>query len=819
MTVTSIEKTVRIIETMDSDNSPTPINSNLVCKPEVHPTPPFLSKEKVRTQASKFSSLLLQTFKMRAANLQTLQRTLTHTFKFTALYLAITSPLAAYEYSLNTLKSHDNITHEASVSRETLTLDFHAMTNSNVKSDRLFHVKQSLSKGHYELMIRRSYNEDTTEKMDEGEYCYLESEDSKRLKFNRPNPLSMCNTETVIPLRIMKEDTYEFLLDTSNETLTVSRVIPVQNDVVKQTCPAIKEPTVTIDVSHVFENGSWIKEAFSGDKHPVINGAVRLAANTNSEGVLLLKSTTPPNQTLDIEPSEVSKETVDNAFSNFHWDNAIVYFVMTDRFYNGNLSNDFNYGRTKDDSDNIGTFHGGDIAGLTEKLNYIAELGVNAIWMTSPLEQIHGWVGGGDNGDFKHYGYHGYYHLDWTNLDANMGTEKELREFVTRAHQLGIKVIWDVVLNHVGYATLADMQEFDFGSLIISAEQAEKSLGAKWTDWTPTPPQSWHSFNDYLNFTDGDAWEKWWGHDWIRTDIGNYPSPGYDALTMSLNFLPDVITESNTPAPLPHFFKNKPNHQADDVQRSPSENIIMWLSEWVREYGIDGFRVDTAKHVEKETFQQLKTTANTARQNWLQVNGIEDGKEGQQFWMTGEAWGHGAYKSDYFDAGFDSMINFEFQNDVAPLAIECLANIDSDYQRYAETINKDSDFNVLSYLSSHDTKLFFGTEAKSISEQKRAANALMLSPGAVQIYYGDETARPFGATGSDPLQGTRSPMNWGDNPDLLKHWQTLGNFRNHHPALSKGIHQRLSTEPYYAFSRTTSEDKVMVVYIGNQTNE
>ncbi|MCV5803195.1 alpha-amylase family glycosyl hydrolase, partial [Escherichia coli] len=85
----------------------------------------------------------------------------------------------------------------------------------------------------------------------------------------------------------------------------------------------------------------------------------------------------------------------------------------------------------------------------------------------SPLEQIHGWVGGGDKGDFKHYGYHGYYHQDWTKLDANMGTEDELRTFVDTAHKKGIRVIWDVVMNHTGYATLADMQEFGFGQLYL----------------------------------------------------------------------------------------------------------------------------------------------------------------------------------------------------------------------------------------------------------------------------------------------------------------------------------------------------------------
>lgn len=126
----------------------------------------------------------------------------------------------------------------------------------------------------------------------------------------------------------------------------------------------------------------------------VVAGKIKLQANPNSGGLILLE--------------EVKPATADT----FSWDNATVYFVMTDRFYNGNPDNDHSYGRRDDGEQEIGTFHGGDLAGLTQKLDYLSELGVNAVWITSPLEQIHGWVGGGSNGDFPHYAYHGYYHQD-----------------------------------------------------------------------------------------------------------------------------------------------------------------------------------------------------------------------------------------------------------------------------------------------------------------------------------------------------------------------------------------------------------------------
>jgi alpha-amylase len=118
---------------------------------------------------------------------------------------------------------------------------------------------------------------------------------------------------------------------------------------------------------------------------------------------------------------------------------------------------------------------------------------------------------------------------------------------------------------------------------------------------------------------------------------------------------------------------------------------------------------------------------------------------------------------------------------------------------------------MLSYLSSHDTRLF--REGGS-----RSAELLMLAPGTVQIFYGDESARPFGATGSDPLQGTRSDMNWqevtGAQAPFVAHWQTLGQFRARHPAIGAGKQTTLTLSQGYGFVREHAGDKVMVVWAG-----
>jgi alpha-amylase len=624
-------------------------------------------------------------------------------------------------------------------------------------------------------------------------------------KLNQTLSLQPCGDNPPVSWRLFRAGEYQVRIDTRSGTPTLQLSLKTAPETatasVAHTCQRWDGKPLTLDVSGTFAEGETLRDFYSGQTAKVNQGKVTLQPAAGSGGLLLLES--------------ASSEKV----APFNWHNATVYFALTDRFENGNPTNDHSYGRRSDGMQEIGTFHGGDLAGLTQKLDYLQQLGVNALWISSPLEQIHGWVGGGTKGDFPHYAYHGYYALDWTRLDANMGSEQDLRTLVEQAHQRGIRILFDVVVNHVGYATLADMQTFQFGSLYLKGAEIEKTLGKNWSDWRPGAGQNWHSFNDYINFSDKAGWDAWWGKNWIRTDIGDYDSPGYDDLTMSLAFLPDIKTEAPGASGLPLFYRHKPDSAAQDIAGATTRDYLTtWLSQWVRDYGIDGFRVDTAKHVEKPTLALLKQRATAALAEWKAAH-PQQALDNAPFWMTGEAWGHGVMKSDYYQNGFDAMINFDFQ-DQASQALGCFSSIDATYQQMADKLQ---DFNVLSYISSHDTRLFFTSDAKgSLPLQQRAADLLLLAPGAVQIYYGDESGRQLGPTGSDPLQGTRSDMNWselqGNKAPLLAHWQRLGQFRARHPAIGAGTQQSQQTAHYYAFSRRLGDDKVMVVWVGDRSD-
>lgn len=503
----------------------------------------------------------------------------------------------------------------------------------------------------------------------------------------------------------------------------------------------------------------------------------------------------------------------------FTWDNASVYFLLTDRFKNGNTSNDHSYGRATDKNgqplsgweSSPGTFHGGDFAGITQtiKEGYFNNLGVNALWISAPYEQIHGYVDSGKG--FAHYSYHGYYVLDYTQTDANFGTAQEFETMVDTAHEHGLRVIIDIVMNHAGYNSVLDMETYNYGTLLDGASDFKYRL------------DNVAEVNSHIDFkTSAADWGRWWGKQWIRSDLPGYTKPGGDDFTMALVGLPDFITESKSKVDIPPILQTKWTQEGRLSQetkeldsylaskgktRTVSNSISYWLSTWVRDYGVDGFRCDTAKHVDLESWNNLKTTCVDALKEWRKNNPDKPGADWKQdFWMTGECWDHnvGWGCDGYFtQGGFDSMINFETQG-AGLLSSGRIADV---YSGYADSINTNSSFNALSYISSHDSTI-------TRSDMIYNGSAFLLLPGGIQIYYGDESNRPLApGIGFDGNGGSghslRSDMNWNSlDKDILAHWQKVGTFRNNHVAVGAGSNTKLTSSNGIAFGRTYDKNGV-----------
>lgn len=464
----------------------------------------------------------------------------------------------------------------------------------------------------------------------------------------------------------------------------------------------------------------------------------------------------------------------------FVWENATVYFLLTDRFNNANPANDGAYGRKKDAAILRG-FMGGDLAGITAKIKegYFRDLGVNAIWITPPVEQIHAAT---DEGTGRSYGFHGYWAKDFTSVDAALGTEEDMRTLVDTAHANGIRVILDVVMNHTGPVTAQD----------------------------PVWPASWVRTGPKCQFKDR------------RTTVD---------CTLVDN-LPDIRTEGNAKVALPPQlvakWKKEGRYEREVKEldeffkrtgypRAPRYYLIKWHADWVRKYGFDGFRGDTVKHTAPEVWKELKKEASLAYEDWKKANPAK--RLGDlPFWMVSEVYNYsiahahkfdlgGGDNVDYLANGFDSMINFSMKTDAAQ-------GYEKLFSGYSKMLHGDmKGYSVLNYISSHDDGSPFDPLRQRPFE---SANKLLLAPGAAQIYYGDETARLLRIEGAVGDATLRSFMNWDELAantergaariaDIRAHWARLGQFRAAHPAVGAGVHQMLSHTPY-TFKRTWSKD-------------
>lgn len=454
----------------------------------------------------------------------------------------------------------------------------------------------------------------------------------------------------------------------------------------------------------------------------------------------------------------------------FVWEGANLYFLLTDRFNNGTTTNDNLLNRNKP-TGKLRGFEGGDIRGIIQKIDegYFTNLGINAIWLTPVVEQIHGSV---DEGTGNSYGFHGYWTKDWTSLDPNYGTREDLKELVDKAHAKGIRIVLDAVINHTGPVTEIDPVYPD--------------------NWVRTSPKC--TYNSYEN---------------------------YITCTLVEN-LPDVKTESNEsveiPQPLIDKWKKEGRYEQEIAElnaffaqtgypRAPRYYIMKWLADYITDFGIDGYRVDTVKHTYENVWADFSKVCFNAFDTYKKQNPSKV-LDNNKFFIVGEVYGYGLHgkqiydfgdkKVNYFENGFGYLINFDFKGDANKSYEELFSN-------YSNTLNSDlKGYSVLNYVSSHDDSWPFDKKREKAIE---AGTKLLLAPGISQVYYGDESARSLEIEGTQGDATLRSFMNWDEintnekTKEVLLHYQKLGQFRKNHPSIGAGIHKQVSSKPY-TFSRT-----------------
>ena len=483
---------------------------------------------------------------------------------------------------------------------------------------------------------------------------------------------------------------------------------------------------------------------------------------------------------LSCQEKTTTKKTLKMETKEFVWEGANIYFLLTDRFNNGDTTNDINFDRTKE-TGKLRGFEGGDIKGITKKIKegYFTKLGINAIWMTPIVEQIHGSV---DEGTGLSYGFHGYWTRDWSKIDPNFGTKEDLKELVAIAHKNGIRILLDAVINHTGPVTDKD---------------------PVWpNDWVRTGPQC--SYDNYENTI---------------------------SCTLVKN-LPDIKTESDESVALPPELITKWKAEGRYEQevkeleeffartghpRAPRFYIMKWLTDYITEFGIDGYRVDTVKHTEDYVWREFRVECDFAFAKYKK-NNAEKVLDNNNFYLVGEVYNYGISdekafnfgnkKVNYFDKAFNSLINFEIKWDAKKMSEKDV------FKKYDTILQNDlKSYGVLNYMTSHDDGQPFDKERKM---PYKTATMLFLTPGTSQVYYGDESARNLIIEGAVGDAALRSFMNWDDinnntkTKNILNYWQKLGQFRANHMAVGAGKHEFISEKKGLVFSRVRNDDKVVI---------
>lgn len=395
--------------------------------------------------------------------------------------------------------------------------------------------------------------------------------------------------------------------------------------------------------------------------------------------------------TVDVEITDRVKENK----KDFDWDEAVVYFMMTDRFFDGNESNNTASGADTYGKNNPGLYHGGDFAGVTAKLDYLQDLGVNTIWLTPIVENVKGvavTVEGSKDVPYN-AAYHGYWASDFTKLNPTLGTTEEFKTMISEAHKRGMRIMVDIVVNHAGYGSESTST---FAGML-----RDKSI----------------SEGDIKSWQDG---------------------------------LPDFATENA------------------DVRAK----LVEWQTSWMKDYGVDYFRVDTVKHVDSTTWAALKNST-------TEVN--------PSFKMIGEYYGAG-YASNGSTLGtgqMDADLDFDFNDQATSFVSGNISSVESFLSSRNTALN--NAYMTGQFLSSHDENGFKAalmngkgyTEDEATSAALVAATLQLTAKGIPVIYYGEEVG--LSGLNNYPYNTNRYDMDFSkatkDNV-TYQHYKNLLSIRN-----------------------------------------
>lgn len=398
------------------------------------------------------------------------------------------------------------------------------------------------------------------------------------------------------------------------------------------------------------------------------------------------------------------------------WQDETIYFIMIDRFANGDPANDFEV-NTQDPY----AFHGGDFQGIIDRLDYIKSLGFTAIWLTPIF-------------DNSAKGYHGYWIVDFYNTEEHFGTIEEFKKLVEEAHRRDIKIIVDFVVNHTS-------PEHPW------LEDEEKA------DW-------FHERKEIVNWDDPEQLETGWIYD-----------------------LPDLAQE---------------NPEVADY-------LIEAAKWWITETDIDGYRLDTVKHVPVQFWERFAREVKSVKED---------------FYLLGEVWvEHPALIQPYLEAGLDGATDYPLYRTLLDTFVEpdhSLKSLFQSLERNAAIYEKPELMGK--FIDNHDNPRFtyfvIGKDQNPELRWKQALTFMYTTPGIPIVYYGSEIALNGG---NDP--DNRRMMEFHTNVELVDFISRLGSIRNTYRSLTRGDMDVLYEEGGMAIYRRTYEEETTIIALNNTTEQ
>jgi alpha-amylase len=461
------------------------------------------------------------------------------------------------------------------------------------------------------------------------------------------------------------------------------------------------------------------------------------------------------------------------------WRNEVIYQLMVDRFANGDLANDYRIQKQAP-----GRYHGGDWRGVEDHLGYLQNLGVTALWISPIVKNV--------ETDAGVDGYHGYWTQDFTQLNPHFGDIASLRRMVDAAHARGIKVILDIVVNHVGQLFYYDIN--------LNGQPDERVAGAGAPLYGSQPPTSDVSHvNEYDPDYDPRGVQAW-------TSLGEAgPAPivfVFDPATNHMPPQPPIFQEARAYnrkgrvwdwnqddqvqlGDFPGGLKDV-NTQDPDVRQA----LIDVFVRWVELTDLDGFRIDTLKHVEHEFWQTFapavrQRLAAKGKTNFFMFGESFDGRDD----LVGSFTFDNEVDSVFYFPQYYSVIRDVFQNGGPTQQIQNLFSTRLDPGGNYGTTPQEGGIGVppnkalVNFLDNHDVGrfLYFRNDTKALDN---ALLYLMTEDGIPCIYYGTEQAF---SGGNDPANREDLWLSGYNQQSPQYEWiQRLTRIRKAYPALTHG---------------------------------